>query len=79
MTLNGDVPSVTSNAVARDDVVNAARRASALAISGTTTAEVGQTVTVTFNGQSWTATVGSGGSWSVFIPAQQFAGLSDGS
>ncbi|WP_146640679.1 Ig-like domain-containing protein, partial [Escherichia coli] len=48
-------------------------------ISGTTTAEVGQTVTVTFNGQTWTATVGSGGSWSVFIPAQQFAGLSDGS
>ena len=48
-------------------------------ISGTTNAEVGQTVTVTFNGQTWTATVGSGGSWSVFIPAQQFAGLSDGS
>ncbi|HDW3543445.1 TPA: Ig-like domain-containing protein [Escherichia coli] len=48
-------------------------------ISGTTTAEAGQTVTVTFNGQTWTATVGSGGSWSVFIPAQQFAGLSDGS
>ncbi|HEP1015662.1 TPA: Ig-like domain-containing protein [Escherichia coli] len=72
-------PTVTIATVAGDDIINNAEQLAGQTISGTTTAEVGQTVTVTFNGQSWTATVGSGGSWSVFIPAQQFAGLSDGS
>ncbi|HCQ0565358.1 TPA: Ig-like domain-containing protein [Escherichia coli] len=72
-------PTVTITTVAGDDIINNAEQLAGQTISGTTTAEVGQTVTVTFNGQTWTATVGSGGSWSVFIPAQQFAGLSDGS
>ncbi|EOY8863516.1 BapA-related adhesin SiiEA [Escherichia coli] len=72
-------PTVTIATVAGDDIINNAEQLAGQTISGTTTAEVGQTVTVTFNGQTWTATVGSGGSWSVFIPAQQFAGLSDGS
>ncbi|MED7756885.1 Ig-like domain-containing protein [Escherichia coli] len=79
--LTGDTvaPTVTIATVAGDDIINNAEQLAGQTISGTTTAEVGQTVTVTFNGQTWSATVGSGGSWSVFIPAQQFAGLSDGS
>ena len=77
--VNTALPGVTINPVAGDDIINNAEQLAGQTISGTTTAEVGQTVTVTFNGQTWTATVGSGGSWSVFIPAQQFAGLSDGS
>ncbi|HHI1203363.1 TPA: Ig-like domain-containing protein [Escherichia coli] len=79
LTVDTVAPTVTIATVAGDDIINNAEQLAGQTISGTTTAEVGQTVTVTFNGQSWTATVGSGGSWSVFIPAQQFAGLSDGS
>ncbi|ELE6816189.1 Ig-like domain-containing protein [Escherichia coli] len=79
LTVDTVAPTVTIATVAGDDIINNAEQLAGQTINGTTTAEVGQTVTVTFNGQTWTATVGSGGSWSVFIPAQQFAGLSDGS
>ncbi|MHC8782088.1 BapA-related adhesin SiiEA [Escherichia coli] len=79
LTVDTVAPTVTIATVAGDDIINNAEQLAGQTISGTTTAEAGQTVTVTFNGQTWTATVGSGGSWSVFIPAQQFAGLSDGS
>ncbi|MCM4571653.1 Ig-like domain-containing protein, partial [Escherichia coli] len=79
VTVDTTAPTVTIATVAGDDIINNAEQLAGQTISGTTTAEVGQTVTVTFNGQTWSATVGSGGSWSVFIPAQQFAGLSDGS
>ncbi|HBB7861785.1 TPA: Ig-like domain-containing protein [Escherichia coli] len=78
-SVDATAPLVTINTIASDDILNVSEAGAGITISGTTTAEVGQTVTVTFNGQTWTATVGSGGSWSVFIPAQQFAGLSDGS
>ncbi|EJE7371295.1 Ig-like domain-containing protein [Shigella dysenteriae] len=79
LTVDTVAPTVTIATVAGDDIINNAEQLAGQTISGTTIAEVGQTVTVTFNGQTWSATVGSGGSWSVFIPAQQFAGLSDGS
>ncbi|MBB2274076.1 Ig-like domain-containing protein [Escherichia sp. 94.0001] len=79
LTVDTVAPTVTIATVAGDDIINNAEQLAGQTISGNTTAEVGQTVTVTFNGQTWTATVGSGGSWSVFIPAQQFSGLSDGS
>ncbi|EFG6052546.1 Ig-like domain-containing protein [Escherichia coli] len=79
LTVDTVAPTVTIATVAGDDIINNAEQLAGQTISGTTTAEVGQTVTVTFNGQTWSATVGSGGSWSVFIPVQQFAGLSDGS
>ncbi|EMN6976010.1 Ig-like domain-containing protein [Escherichia coli] len=79
LTVDTVAPTLTIATVAGDDIINNAEQLAGQTISGTTTAEVGQTVTVTFNGQTWSATVGSGGSWSVFIPAQQFAGLSDGS
>lgn len=70
LTVDTVAPTVTIATVAGDDIINNAEQLAGQTISGTTTAEVGQTVTVTFNGQTWTATVGSGGSWSVFIPAQ---------
>ena len=78
-SVDTSAPTLTINTIASDDILNATEAGNPLTISGTSTAETGQTVTVTFNGQTWTATVGSGGSWSVFIPPQQFAGLSDGS
>ncbi len=57
MTLNGDVHAVTINTFAGDDVVNAAEHGSSLVIGGTTTAPVGQTLTLTLNGKTYTTTV----------------------
>lgn len=69
-------PTVTLNPVAGGsiDLIDVS---SDLTLSGTTTAEDGQTVTVVFNGQTYTGAA-SGGSWSVTVPSADLAGLSTG-
>ena len=78
LTVDTGAPAVTISTVADDDIVNNAEQLAGQTISGTTTAEQGQTVTVSFNGHSYQATVGADGSWSVFVPGRDFLGLSDG-
>ncbi|MCK7450079.1 Ig-like domain-containing protein [Enterobacter chengduensis] len=78
LTVDTVAPTVTISTVANDDIVNNAEQLAGQTISGTTTAEQGQTVTVSFNGHSYQATVGADGSWSVFVPGRDFLGLSDG-
>ncbi|MCK7060740.1 Ig-like domain-containing protein [Enterobacter asburiae] len=78
LTVDTVAPTVTISTVADDDIVNNAEQVAGQTISGTTTAEQGQTVTVSFNGHSYQATVGADGSWSVFVPGRDFLGLSDG-
>ncbi|GAB7446332.1 hypothetical protein OUHCRE12_07760 [Enterobacter kobei] len=78
LTVDTVAPTVTISTVADDDIVNNAEQLTGHTISGTTTAEQGQTVTVSFNGHSYQATVGADGSWSVFVPGRDFLGLSDG-
>ncbi|EQC0037199.1 MULTISPECIES: Ig-like domain-containing protein [Enterobacter cloacae complex] len=78
LTVDTIAPAVTISTVADDDIVNNAEQLAGQTISGTTTAEQGQTVTVSFNGHSYQATVGANGSWSVFVPGRDFLGLSDG-
>ncbi|MEG6071888.1 Ig-like domain-containing protein [Enterobacter hormaechei] len=78
LTVDTVVPAVTISTVADDDIVNNAEQLAGQTISGTTTAEQGQTVTVSFNGHSYQATVAANGSWSVFVPGRDFLGLSDG-
>ncbi|HBH7064982.1 TPA: Ig-like domain-containing protein [Enterobacter cloacae] len=78
LTVDTVAPTVTISTVADDDIVNNAEQLAGQTISGTTTAEQGQTVTVSFNGHSYRATVGADGSWSVFVPGRDFLGLSDG-
>lgn len=51
-------PTVTIGTVADDDIVNNAEQLAGQTISGTTTAEQGQTVTVSFNDHRYQATVG---------------------
>ncbi len=63
--------------IAGDDVINSAEQGEALTISGTTDAEDGQEVTVTMNGEEYTATA-EDGAWSVDVPAADLAGLGDG-
>ncbi|ENE7661556.1 Ig-like domain-containing protein [Enterobacter roggenkampii] len=78
LTVDTVAPTVTISTVADDDIVNNAEQLAGQTIRGTTTAEQGQTVTVSFNGHSYQATVGADGTWSVFVPGRDFLGLSDG-
>ncbi|WP_320726466.1 Ig-like domain-containing protein [Enterobacter sp. 118C5] len=78
LTVDTVAPTVTISTVADNDIVNNAEQLAGQTIRGTTTAEQGQTVTVSFNGHSYQATVGADGSWSVFVPGRDFLGLSDG-
>ncbi|HCR5077740.1 TPA: Ig-like domain-containing protein [Enterobacter hormaechei subsp. xiangfangensis] len=78
LTVDTIAPAVTISTVADDDIVNNAEQLAGQTISGTTTAEQGQTVTVSFNGHSYQATVAANGSWSVFVPGRDFLGMSDG-
>ncbi|MPS84446.1 Ig-like domain-containing protein [Enterobacter sp.] len=78
-SVDATAPSVTINTLATDDILNAAEAQADLTVSGTSTAEAGQTVTVSLNGQDYTATVGSDGHWTLNVPAADLAGLADGS
>ncbi len=71
---------VTIDAFAGDDILSNSEKASDQLLSGTTTnIGEGQQVTVTLNGETFTATVGADGSWSVSIPASSLAALTAGS
>ncbi|HEA7729962.1 TPA: Ig-like domain-containing protein [Escherichia coli] len=71
---------ITINTIATDDVINAAEKGANLTLSGTTTnVEPGQTVTVTFGGKNYTASVASDGSWTATVPAADLAALPEGS
>ena len=70
-------PSVSIDTFSHGAVLNAAEQGVDLTITGATTAEDGQTVSVGMNGQSYTAAA-SGGVWSVTVPAIDLAGLTDG-
>ncbi|MEO9479298.1 MAG: Ig-like domain-containing protein [Maribacter dokdonensis] len=61
-------PTITIDVVSNDDIINAVEDDSDVTISGTTDAEDGQIVTVSLNGQSYTAVV-TGGTWSLDVPA----------
>ncbi len=78
-SVDATAPSVTINTIATDDILNASEAQSDPAISGTSTAEAGQTVTVSLNGKDYTTTVSANGSWTLNVPAADLAGLSDGS
>ncbi|MDQ9468450.1 Ig-like domain-containing protein, partial [Citrobacter freundii] len=78
-SVDATAPSVTISTLAADDILNATEAQSDLAISGTSTAEAGQTVTVSLNGKNYTTTVGANGSWTLNVPAADLAGLTGGS
>ncbi|VFS41070.1 type 1 secretion target domain-containng protein [Enterobacter cancerogenus] len=67
------------NTLAADDILNAAEAKSDLTVSGTSTAEAGQTVTVSLNGKDYTAKVGADGTWTLDVPAADVGALSNGS
>ncbi len=77
-TVDATAPELTINAIASDDILNAAEQAENLVLEGRTTAEAGQTVTITLNGKNYTATVQSDLTWSVTVPAADLATIKDG-
>ncbi|MFP2608029.1 BapA-related adhesin SiiEA [Escherichia marmotae] len=78
LTVDTQPPTLAINAIAQDNIVSAAEHNAALVLSGTSNAEAGQTVTLTVNGKSHTAIVGSDGTWQVTLPAAEVQALTEG-
>lgn len=78
LTVDTQPPTLAINTIAQDNIVSAAEHNAALVLSGTSNAEAGQIVTLTVNGKSHTATVGSDGTWQVALPAAEVQALADG-
>ncbi|HAP3267539.1 TPA: Ig-like domain-containing protein, partial [Escherichia coli] len=66
---------VTINTIASDDILNVSEAGAGITISGTTTAQAGQTLTVTLNNNTYQTTVQADGTWSVNVPATDLSGL----
>ncbi|HEY1844952.1 MAG TPA: Ig-like domain-containing protein, partial [Buttiauxella sp.] len=77
-SVDATAPTVSIDAVSTDNMLNAAEAKADLTLSGTSNAEAGQTVTVSFNGKDYTTTVQAGGKWTLDVPAADMAGISDG-
>ncbi|VFS41893.1 type 1 secretion target domain-containng protein [Enterobacter cancerogenus] len=71
-------PTLSVDTLAHNNIINAAEHNQALTLTGKTSAEAGQIVTVTLNGKNHTATVGSDGTWSVTLPASDVKALGNG-
>ncbi|WP_170384434.1 Ig-like domain-containing protein [Ruegeria atlantica] len=78
LTKDVTAPTLSIDAFSDGAILNATERGTDLTISGSTTAENGQIVNVSMNGQAYTG-VASGGTWSATVPAADLAALSDGS
>nr|WP_250997059.1 hypothetical protein [Escherichia coli] len=75
MAVDLTAPVISINTVSTDDRLNAAEQQQPLTLNGSTSAEVGQTVTVTFGGKTYTATVAANGTWALNVPAADLAAL----
>ena len=72
--VDATAPTLTINTIAGNNVLNGAEAGADVAIGGTSTAEAGQQVTLTLNGQTYTASVAADGTWSTTLPAASAAG-----
>lgn len=78
LTVDTQPPTLAINTIAQDNIISAAEHNVALVLSGTSNAEAGQTVTLTVNGKSHTASVGSDGTWQVTLPTTEVQALAEG-
>ena len=70
---------ISIDAIATDDVINAAEKGADLVPSGSTiNVEENQTVYITFGGKSYTATVDASGNWTATVPSADLGSLKDG-
>ncbi|EET3382392.1 Ig-like domain-containing protein, partial [Escherichia coli O111] len=70
-------PVISINTIAGDDVINATEKGSDLALSGTSDQPAGTAITVTLNGQNYSATTDASGNWSVTVPASAVSALGE--
>jgi len=84
LIINSQPPTIAIDPISINDIINGAEKSQSLTLSGTTTAEVGSTVTLTGpDGISYTATVlaGLGGAanhFSVTAPSSSVSSFTDG-
>ncbi|NAG07646.1 Ig-like domain-containing protein, partial [Escherichia coli] len=76
-SVDATAPLVTINTIASDNIINASEAAAGVTVSGTSTAETGQTLTVTLNGTNYQTTVQADGSWSLTLPASDLTALAN--
>ncbi len=74
VTVNLTAPTIGINIIATDDIINASEKGADLQISGTSNQPAGTTITVTLNGQNYTATTDASGNWSTTRPVLPLAG-----
>ncbi|MGG5839727.1 Ig-like domain-containing protein, partial [Huaxiibacter chinensis] len=77
-SVDATAPTVTVDTLSGDNLLNATEAKADLTITGTSTAEAGQTVNVTLNGKAYSATVGNDGRWSTTVPSADLGELTDG-
>ncbi|MCW2482779.1 Ig-like domain-containing protein, partial [Candidatus Symbiopectobacterium sp. NZEC135] len=71
--------SISISIIAMDNQLNRVEASQPLTISGiTVNVTIGQTVTVTLNGKTYTTTTAADGSWSLSIPSEALFALQDG-
>lgn len=79
VTVNSLASGISIDPISDDGYLNASEAQEPLIITGhTANVEAGSQLSLTINGQTFQATVGSGGAWSVVVPAAALAGLPDG-
>lgn len=78
VTVDTTPPTLTINAIAGDNRINAVEAAAPVTVSGSSTAGEGQTVTVALNGQTWTTETDANGDWTLDLPAGALAGINNG-
>lgn len=71
-------PNLTVDAIAGDNVINAAEHDGAVTLTGKTDAGTGKTVTVKIGDKTFTGTVADAGVWSVTLPKESVSALTDG-
>ncbi|WP_174870853.1 Ig-like domain-containing protein [Pectobacterium polaris] len=72
-------PELSLSPFTGDNRLTADELQSSQVVSGTASlSDVGQTVTITFNGTTYTTTVGGDGAWSVLIPSGDIQALANG-
>ncbi|WP_241329907.1 Ig-like domain-containing protein, partial [Escherichia coli] len=79
VTVNLTAPTIGINTIATDDIINATEKGADLQISGTSNQPAGTTITVTLNGQNYTATTDASGNWSTTVPASAVGALGEAS
>lgn len=77
LSKDATAPALSIDSFSGGAILNAAEQNIDLVVSGTTTAEDGQQVTVTLNSQTYLGTV-TGGTWTATVPSADLGALSDG-